>query len=174
MVRLDAAREIDGKRKRMLTPSIIVLQLNIGDPARLFVTNKIQASIYPIHCNAILLAVGAYMSAIFAKKKGSSSGAKLPPIWRTSPGDRDCIPTHFGVAAVGGITSPINAAAPLKTFRFSGICSANTDVRYGPEADITELGCHQRLDFTSVIAGFVAPLPFHTSPLSSSKPKQLG
>jgi len=23
------------------------------------------------------------MSAIFAKKKGSSSGAKLPPIWRT-------------------------------------------------------------------------------------------
>jgi hypothetical protein len=25
------------------------------------------------------------MSAIFAKKKGSSSGAKLPPIWRTSP-----------------------------------------------------------------------------------------
>ncbi len=24
------------------------------------------------------------MSAIFAKKKGSSSGAKLPPIWRTS------------------------------------------------------------------------------------------
>ena len=59
VVRLDAAREIDGKRKRMLTPSNIVLHLNIGDPARLFVTNEIQASIYPIHCNAILLAVGA-------------------------------------------------------------------------------------------------------------------
>ena len=29
------------------------------------------------------------------------------------PGDRDCIPTHVGYnAAVGGITSPINAAAP--------------------------------------------------------------
>jgi hypothetical protein len=43
----------------MLTPSNIVLHLNKGDPARLFVTNKIQASKYPIHCNAILLAVGA-------------------------------------------------------------------------------------------------------------------
>jgi hypothetical protein len=30
----------------MLTPSNIVLHLNIGDPAGLFVTNKIQASIY--------------------------------------------------------------------------------------------------------------------------------
>src|SRR4249919_724914 len=38
------------------------------------------------------------------------------------PGDRDCIPTHFGDnTAVGGITSPINAAAPLETFGFSGI-----------------------------------------------------
>src|SRR5215469_16035696 len=65
--RLDPARDIDRKRKRILTPSNIFLHLNIGDPASLFVTNKIQASIYPIHCNAILLAVGA-MSAIFAKK----------------------------------------------------------------------------------------------------------
>jgi hypothetical protein len=59
VVRLDAAREIDGKRKQILTPSDIVLHPNIGDPTHLFVTNKIQASIYPIHCNAILLAVGA-------------------------------------------------------------------------------------------------------------------
>ena len=54
------------------------------------------------------------------------------------------------------------------------MCSATRDVPFGPEADITELGCHQRLDFTSLIAGSVAPLPFHRSPLSSSKPKQLG
>ena len=54
------------------------------------------------------------------------------------------------------------------------MCSAQADVRFGPEADITELGCHQRLDFTSLTAGPVAPLPFHRSPLSSSKPKQLG
>ena len=54
------------------------------------------------------------------------------------------------------------------------ICSAQADVRLVPEADITELGCHQRLDFTSLTAGPVAPLPFHRSPLSSSKPKQLG
>ena len=54
------------------------------------------------------------------------------------------------------------------------MCSATRDVPFGPEADITELGCHQRLDFTSLIAGPVAPLPFHRSPLSSSKPKQLG
>ena len=100
MVRLDAAREIDGKRKRMLTPSMIVLHLNIGDPARLFVTNKIQASLYPIHCNAILLAVGAIMSAIFAKKKGSSSGAKLPPIWRTSSRPSvgaQIVPSHYEI-----------------------------------------------------------------------------
>lgn len=57
--RLVVRLEIDGKRKRILTPSNIVLHLNIGDPARLFVTNKIQASIYPSHCNAIHLAVGA-------------------------------------------------------------------------------------------------------------------
>lgn len=38
------------------------------------------------------------------------------------PGDRDCIPTHFGDnAAISGITSPINAAALLKTSRFSGV-----------------------------------------------------
>jgi hypothetical protein len=54
------------------------------------------------------------------------------------------------------------------------MCSALAYVCFGPKADITELGCHQRLDFTSLIAGFVAPLPFHRSPLSSSKPKQLG
>jgi hypothetical protein len=57
VVRLDAAREIDGKRKQILTPSDIVLHPNIGDPTHLFVTNKIQASIYPIHCSAILLVV---------------------------------------------------------------------------------------------------------------------
>ena len=49
VVRLDAAREIDGKRKRILTPSNVVLYLNFSDPAGLFVTNKIQAPIYPIH-----------------------------------------------------------------------------------------------------------------------------
>ena len=47
-------------------------------------------------------------------------------------------------------------------------------VGFGPEADITELGFHQRLDFTSLIVVFVAPLPFHCSPLSSSPAKQLG
>ena len=62
VVRLDAAREIDGKRKRMLTSSNIVLHLNIGDPARLFVTNNIQASIYPIHCNAIPFSGWRYMN----------------------------------------------------------------------------------------------------------------
>jgi hypothetical protein len=54
------------------------------------------------------------------------------------------------------------------------ICSAPADVRFGPKADITELGFHQRLDFTSLIVVFVAPLPFHCSPLSSSPAKQLG
>jgi hypothetical protein len=39
--RLDPARYIDGKRKRILTPSNIFLHLNIGDPASLFVANKI-------------------------------------------------------------------------------------------------------------------------------------
>ena len=53
------------------------------------------------------------------------------------------------------------SALPLK----ADMCGATTDVRYVPEADITELGCHQRLDFTSLIAGSVAPLPFHRSPL---------
>src|SRR5262245_32587339 len=48
------------------------------------------------------------------------------------------------------------------------------DVRFGSIADITELGFHQRLDFTSLIVVFVAPLPFHCSPLSSSPAKQLG
>ena len=43
-----------------------------------------------------------------------------------------------------------------------------------PKADIPELGFHQRLDFTSLIVVFVAPLPFHCSPLSSSPAKQLG
>jgi hypothetical protein len=33
---------------------------------------------------------------------------------------------------------------------------------------------NQRLDFASFMLGFVAPLPFHPAPLSSSKPKQLG
>ena len=54
------------------------------------------------------------------------------------------------------------------------MCSALGDVRFGPKADITELGFHQRLDFTSLIVVFVAPLPFHCSPLSSSPAKQLG
>ena len=54
------------------------------------------------------------------------------------------------------------------------MCGATRDVRYGPKADITELGFHQRLDFTSLIVVFVAPLPFHCSPLSSSPAKQLG
>jgi hypothetical protein len=65
----------------------------------------------------------------------------------------------------------------LSNVRFTpkaDMCGATRDVCYGPEADITELGCHQRLDFTSLIAGFVAPLPSPRSPLSSSKPKQLG
>jgi hypothetical protein len=53
-------------------------------------------------------------------------------------------------------------------------CTAATDIRFGPIADITELGFHQRLDFTSLIVVFVAPLPFHCSPLSSSPAKQLG
>ena len=38
---------------------------------------------------------------------------------------------------------------------------ALADVRFGPKADIPELGFHQRLDFTSLIVVFVAPLPFH-------------
>jgi hypothetical protein len=54
------------------------------------------------------------------------------------------------------------------------ICSALVHVRFGPIADITELGFHQRLDFTSLIVVFVAPLPFHCSSLSSSPAKQLG
>jgi hypothetical protein len=54
------------------------------------------------------------------------------------------------------------------------ICGVARDVRFWAKADITELGCNQRLEFTSLIAGFVAPLPSHGSPLSSSKPKQLG
>ncbi|MGA7534846.1 MAG: hypothetical protein WBE94_02960 [Pseudolabrys sp.] len=33
---------------------------------------------------------------------------------------------------------------------------------------------NQRLDFASLMLGFVAPLPFHPSPRSSSKAKQLG
>src|SRR3974377_809769 len=38
------------------------------------------------------------------------------------PGDRDCIPTHFGDnAAVIGIASPINAVAFLEAFRFGGL-----------------------------------------------------
>jgi hypothetical protein len=38
------------------------------------------------------------------------------------PGDRDCIPTHFGDnAAVIGIASPINAVALLEAFRFAGV-----------------------------------------------------
>ncbi|MGB7772093.1 MAG: hypothetical protein WBL43_09665, partial [Pseudolabrys sp.] len=41
------------------------------------------------------------------------------------------------------------------------MCSAQADVRFVPRADITELGFHQRLDFTSLIVVFVAPLPFH-------------
>ncbi len=77
VVRFDSASEIDGKRKRLSTSSNILLHLNIGDPARFFVTDKIQASIYPIHSNAILLAVASYMSAIFAKKKECRFGAKL-------------------------------------------------------------------------------------------------
>ena len=75
-----------------------------------------------------------------------------------------------------GSTSDISTA--LIHVRFTPenrqFVSALAYVRFGPEADITELGCHQRLDFTSLIAGPVAPLPFHRSPLSSSKPKQLG
>ena len=54
------------------------------------------------------------------------------------------------------------------------MCGALADVRFGPKADIPELGFHQRLDFTSLIVVFVAPLPFHCSPLSSSPAKQLG
>jgi hypothetical protein len=37
------------------------------------------------------------------------------------PGDRDCIPTHFGDNAVIGIASPINAVALLEAFRFGGV-----------------------------------------------------
>src|SRR6516165_6402431 len=69
VVRLDAARNIDGKRKRILTASNIVLHPNIGDPARLFVTNKIQTSIYPIHRKAILLAVGAIYERDIGQKE---------------------------------------------------------------------------------------------------------
>jgi hypothetical protein len=64
----------------------------------------------------------------------------------------------------------VMSALPSK----ADMCIAADHVCFGPKADITELGCHQRLDFTSLIAGPVAPLPFHRSPLSSSKPKQLG
>ncbi|MFZ1209353.1 MAG: hypothetical protein WAN94_14615, partial [Pseudolabrys sp.] len=46
------------------------------------------------------------------------------------------------------------------------MCGATRYVRFVPKADITELGFHQRLDFTSLIVVFVAPLPFHRSPLS--------
>jgi hypothetical protein len=54
------------------------------------------------------------------------------------------------------------------------MCSAKRHACFGPKADIIELGFHQRLDFTSLIVVFVAPLPFHCSPLSSSPAKQLG
>jgi hypothetical protein len=54
------------------------------------------------------------------------------------------------------------------------MCGAHAHVCFGPKADITKLGFHQRLDFTSLIVVFVAPLPFHCSPLSSSPAKQLG
>ena len=67
--RLDPARYIDGKRKRILTPSNIFLHLNIIDPASLFVANKIQASIYPIHCNAILFSGRRYERDICQKAK---------------------------------------------------------------------------------------------------------
>jgi hypothetical protein len=83
------------------------------------------------------------------------------------------VPVMRGNKVVGIVTrsnlKPMSALPPK-----ADMCGATRDVRFGPEADITELGCHQRLDFTSFIAGFVAPLPFHRSPLSSSKPKQLG
>lgn len=57
--RLDPARDVDGKRKRILTSSNVVLHPNTGNSASLFVTNKIHTSIYPIHCHVILLPVGA-------------------------------------------------------------------------------------------------------------------
>jgi hypothetical protein len=55
--RLDPARNVDGKRKRILPASNVVLHPNKGNSARLFVTNKIHASIYPIHCHAFRLSV---------------------------------------------------------------------------------------------------------------------
>ena len=92
VVRLDAARDIDGKRKRILTASNIVLHPNIGDPARLFVTNKIQTSIYPIHRKAILLAVGAiYERDIGQKERLQLRGqviANLADVIRASLGRR--------------------------------------------------------------------------------------
>src|SRR6476620_1936067 len=70
--------------------------------------------------------------------------------------------------------SPPRVRAAMVATRAGAREGACAGVRFGPKADITELGFHQRLDFTSLIVVFVAPLPFHCSPLSSSPAKQLG
>src|SRR5262245_3763477 len=102
------------------------------------------------------------------------------PLWRVLPYHAvGCIVHH------GKFWLPMSALGQKRTCASQNgmsalppkadMCSATANVRFGPKADITELGCNQRLDFTSLIAVFVAPpLPFHRSPLSSSKAKQLG
>jgi hypothetical protein len=85
--------------------------------------------------------------------------AAKPHVRFTPDSDRD-----------SGLPQTVMSALPPK----ADMCSATRDVCYGPKADITELGFHQRLDFTSLIVVFVAPLPFHRSPFSSSPAKQLG
>src|SRR5690242_14893740 len=82
VVRLDPAGDVDGKRKRILTASNVVLNPNTGNSARLFVTDKIHASIYPIHCHAFFLPV-VYERDI-RKRKGFASAAR-PSATRSAP-----------------------------------------------------------------------------------------